>query len=140
MSGILWGLASGVGFGIFQTLNRKAGQGVDTYRGTFLLILISAVIMGIGAVLTEDVSLLWSAPFMAIVYFALAGFVHFFLGWTFIAISQGQIGAARTGAIMGTTPLFGAVVAAVTIGELLSIQAALGVVLIVVGVYFVTTP
>ena len=39
-------------------------------------------------------------------YFGLAGFIHFFVGWTLLSISQKRIGAARTSAIMGVTPFF----------------------------------
>lgn len=138
MEGILWAFASGVGFGIFQTLNRKSKKDLDVYRGTFLLLLISAALLIIASLLTEDVSLLWSTPATAIIYFALAGFVHFYMGWTFISISQQSIGAACTGAIVGATPLFGAVVAAITLQEFLSLGATIGVILVVMGVYLVS--
>jgi drug/metabolite transporter (DMT)-like permease len=53
-------------------------------------------------------------------------------------LSQAQVGAARTGAIVGTTPLFAAALAVVTLGEVLSLKASVGVVLIVAGAYLVT--
>jgi drug/metabolite transporter (DMT)-like permease len=138
MSGILWAFASGAGFGFFQALNRKSQKGMDVYRGTFLLLVISSALLIVISLLTEDVSLLWSAPLKAILIFALAGFLHFFMGWTFISLSQAQVGAARTGAIVGTTPLFAAALAVVTLGEVLSLKASVGVVLIVAGAYLVT--
>ena len=138
MTGILWAIASGVSFGVFQVLNRKSQRGLDVYRGTFLLLLISSILMIIISLLTEDISLLWSAPFKAIFFFALAGFIHFFAGWTFLAISQGHVGAARTGAIVGTSPLVSAIITMVTLGEVLSIEATIGVILVVAGAYLVT--
>ena len=60
------------------------------------------------------------------------------MGWTFISMSQEQVGAARTGAIVGTTPFFAAVVAWLTLGEALSLKAIIGVVMIVAGAYLVT--
>jgi len=138
MAGVLLALASGFTLGVFQAFNRKASQGIDIYRGTFLLIAISAVLLTSGSLLTEDISLVWQAPFIAIVNFAIAGFIHFFVGWTLLTISQEQIGAARTGAIVGATPLWAAVIAFVFLDELLSVPAIIGILLIVGGVYIVS--
>ena len=139
MDGILWAFASGVGFGFFQVFNRKSKTGMDIYRGTFLLLLISTILLIGISLLTEDVALLWNSPIRGILFFALAGFLHFFVGWTFLSISQQQVGAARTGAIVGTTPLFAAAIAAITINEILSLEATIGVILIVVGAYLVSS-
>ena len=42
MTGIWWAVLSGLGFGLFQTFNRRAGRGMDAYRATFILLLVSA--------------------------------------------------------------------------------------------------
>ena len=110
MSGIVWAILAGLGFGIFQTLNRKASENLDALRGTFILIVISAIILIVISIITVDFAVIQSAPLMAIFYFGLAGFIHFFVGWTLLSYSQMQIGAARTGAIIGTMPLFGLVI------------------------------
>ena len=39
-----------------------------------------------------------------IFYFAVAGIIHFVLGWTLLTVSQNQIGASRTSALVGPTP------------------------------------
>lgn len=138
MGGVLWAIAAGIGFGIFQTLNRKAGENLDAVRGTFMLILVSLVVLVTLALFTTDISLLWRMPLSAIAAFAVAGFVHFFLGWTLISISQNQIGAARTGAVVGTMPLFGLVIDVLVYKETFSWQSLLGVFLVVVGVYIIS--
>ena len=139
MAGILWAVAAGVGFGIFQVTNRKGGLGIDVYRGTFVLLLISSVLLVIISAATEDLSALSSASIKGLLLFALAGFIHFFTGWTLITVSQKQIGAARTGATIGSTPLFGAILASVLLGEMLKPGAILGILLVVTGVYLVTS-
>ena len=138
MTGVLWAIVAGVGFGVFQSFNRRAGRSIDSYLSTFLLLVVSSIVLVIVSLLTEDLSLLKEAPLMAYVNFGLAGFVHFFLGWTFLTLSQKLIGAARTGALIGTAPLFAFAVGLVFFGETLSLPVIVGVVLVIAGVYMVS--
>ena len=138
MTGVSWAIVAGVGFGVFQSLNRRAGRSIDAYLSTFVLLLDSAVILVIASVLTEDLSLLQGAPLRAFVNFGLAGFVHFFLGWTLLTLSQKRIGAARTGALIGATPLFAFIIGVVLFGELLSLPVIVGIILVISGVYLVS--
>ena len=138
MTGVLWAMVAGAGFGVFQSFNRRAGRSVDSYVSTFLLLVVSSVILVVISLLTEDLSLLGQAPLMAFVNFGLAGLVHFFLGWTFLNLSQKLVGAARTSALIGTTPLFAFVVGLVFFGEVLSLPVIIGIILLVAGVYLVS--
>ena len=138
MAGVLWGIVSGFGFGLFQVLNRKAGSRIDAYRGTFILLAISAVILVAASFATQDLSLLAKAGLWAFLNFSLAGLIHFFLGWTLLSVSQHRVGAARTGAFVGASPLFAAIIAALTLGEYLSMPTILGILLVVAGVYVVS--
>jgi drug/metabolite transporter (DMT)-like permease len=74
----------------------------------------------------------------ALLNFATAGFFHFFVGWTFLNASQKRIGAARTSPLIGTTPLFATVIAALTLREFPSLLALLGIGLIVGGAYVIS--
>ena len=139
MSGAVWAVIAGVGFGLFQTLNRRAVSGMDVYLATFLQLLISALVLVAICIFTVDVGLLRQAPIEALISFALAGFIHFFIGWTFLNMSQQRIGAARTSPLIGTTPLFATVIAAVTLRELPGWLSLVGIVLIVAGVYVIST-
>jgi drug/metabolite transporter (DMT)-like permease len=138
MTGVFWAIAAGLGFGVFQSLNRRAGRSIDSYLSTFMLLLVSATLLAIASLLTEDLTPLREAPLTAYVNFGLAGLVHFFLGWTFLTLSQKRIGAARTGALIGTTPLFAFAVGLVFFGEVLSPPVIVGVVLVMAGVYLVS--
>ena len=131
-------MVAGAGFGVFQSFNRRAGRSIDSYVSTFLLLVVSSIILVVISLLTEDLSLLRQAPLMAFVNFGLAGFVHFFLGWTFLNLSQKLVGAARTSALIGTTPLFAFVVGLVFYGEVLSLPVIIGIVLLIAGVYLVS--
>jgi drug/metabolite transporter (DMT)-like permease len=134
----LWAIVAGLGFGIFQSFNRRAGRSIDSYLSTFMLLVVSSIVLVVVSLLTEDLSPLREAPLMAYVNFGLAGFVHFFLGWTFLTLSQKLVGAARTGALIGTTPLFAFVVGLLFFGEVLSLPVIIGVVLVIAGAYLVS--
>lgn len=138
MTGIWWAVLSGLGFGLFQTFNRRAGRGMDAYRATFILLLVSAVLLTVASLATENLTLLSAAPLSALVNFGLAGLIHFFVGWTLLSVSQKKVGAARTGALVGATPLFASAIAALTLGEVLRLPTLLGIVLVVAGVYLVS--
>jgi drug/metabolite transporter (DMT)-like permease len=137
MTGPLWAVTAGLGFGVFQSLNRRAVRGMDVYVSTFIQLLISALVLAGVSLATEDIGLLFSASAAAWLNFALAGFIHFFVGWTLLNASQKKIGAARTSSLIGTTPLMGAVIAAVTLAELPTLISLGGILLIVTGVFLV---
>jgi len=139
MSGAMWALAAGAGFGVFQALNRQAVRGMDVYVATFVQLLVSSVVLVAISLLTEDISLVFNAPLIAILSFVAAGFLHFLIGWTLLNASQKRIGAARTSPLIATVPLFGAVVAAVTLQEFPTWLEFIGIGIIVLGAYLVST-
>lgn len=136
--GVFWAIVAGVGFGFYQLFNRKAGVGIDVYRSTFISLLISALILVVASIAQENLGTLATAPLSAYLNFAMAGLVHFFIGWTLISLSQNKVGAARTGALIGATPLFATVVAALTLGEILQFWTIVGILLVVAGVYLIS--
>lgn len=138
MTGVLWATLSGIGFGIFQAFNRRAGRAFDAYVATFVLLAGSAVILAVASVLTEDLGQFNGVPLMAYINFGLAGIFHFFIGWTFLTISQNKVGAARTGALVGTTPLFAIFISALAFREFLQIPILGGILMLVLGVYLVS--
>jgi len=134
MSGVAYAVSAGIGFGIFQAVNRRANQQLDAYRATFLLLVVGALAMVLFSLATRDLSVLATAPPQAFLFFTGAVVVHCFLGWTFLSLSQQQVGAATTGAVLGTTPLVGSIMAALVLGEELTVTAGIGILLAVAGV------
>jgi uncharacterized membrane protein len=132
-------LAAGAGFGLFQSLNRQAVRGMDVYVATFVQLAVSALILGVVSILTEDLSPLLAAPLGAYLYFVTAGFFHFLIGWTFLNASQKRIGAARTSPLIGTNPVFATILAALTLGEFPALLELAGIGIIVVGAYLVSS-
>jgi len=138
MSGTLWAVTAGLGFGLFQSINRRGVSGMSVYLATFVQLVASFIVLGGISLATEDLGVLRNLPVSAILNFAAAGFFHFFIGWTFLNASQKRIGAARTSPLIGTTPLFATVIAALTLREFPSFLAMLGIGLIVVGAYVIS--
>jgi DME family drug/metabolite transporter len=137
MAGVAWAAVAGIGFGLFQSVNRAALRGMDAIASTFLQLLISAVVLVAASLATDDPGRLLAAPAAALLSFAAAGLVHFSVGWTLLNLSQQRLGAARTSPLLATVPLFGVVLAALTLHELPSAPELAGVALIVGGVYAV---
>ena len=136
VSGSTWAVAAGVGFGVFQVLNRRALTGIeDAYLSTFVQLIVAAVVLAAAAVATQDLALLADATTWSLILFAAAGVVHFVFGWTFLNLSQQRIGAARTAPLLTTTPLFGLVIAAVTIGQFPRALVLLAIAPMVAGAY-----
>jgi drug/metabolite transporter (DMT)-like permease len=131
--------AAGLGFGVFQTLNRRAVGGMsDAYLSTFLQLLSALAVLVVASLATEDLGVLGDATALSLFYFSLAGVIHFSLGWTFLNMSQMRIGAARSSPLLSTTPVFGAVIALLVLQEVPAAVVWLGVVLVTVGALVVS--
>jgi uncharacterized membrane protein len=138
VTGALWAAASGIGFGLFQSLNRRALRDIDdAFVSTFLQLAVAAVVLSAACVARGDVEALAGAPLGAIAAFAASGLVHFFLGWTFLNLSQKRIGAARTAPLLTFSPLFGLPIAAVMVGDRPQAAELAAIVPMVVGAWAV---
>jgi drug/metabolite transporter (DMT)-like permease len=139
VTGALWAAASGIGFGLFQSVNRLAVRDLDAYVSTFLQVLVAFVVLASLSLATADLGSLGSAGAWPLIAFAGAGLVHFLAGWTFLNLSQKRIGAARTSPLLTVTPVFGLALAAVVFGELPSAAALGAVAVMVLGAFLVSS-
>ena len=81
-TGPLLAAAAGVGFGAFQTLNRKAVGGMrDAYLATFLQLLVALIVLAAASAATDGFGVLADATAAGLLWFAAAGLVHFLVGW-----------------------------------------------------------
>jgi drug/metabolite transporter (DMT)-like permease len=138
IAGVVPAVAAGIGFGLFQLVNRRALRGVDVYRGTATLLGVGAAVLLLIAWFSGGLALVPEAPIVSLLFCAAAGFVHFFCGWTLLGMSQVRVGAARTGILIGTVPLFGALIAAIFLDEGLTRPGIIGLVVVVTGVWVVS--
>ena len=140
MSGVLWATASGIGFGVFQSLNRRAIRGIeDPWVSTFLQLAVATAVLVVATLVSEDLGKLGEASGSAIAIFALAGIIHFVLGWLLLNVSQARIGASRTAPLITLTPLFGTGLAVLLRGELPSAAALAAIAPIMVGAWLLAT-
>lgn len=140
MSGALLALLSGIGFGVFQTLNGQVVRQLhDGYLAIYLQMLASAAVLGMIALIAGDLPGMRGWDPEAIAYFGVAGIIHFTFGWYFLSISQKQIGAARTGALLAATPLVGTLLAVPLADQLPGRIALPAIVLMVAGAGWVSS-
>jgi drug/metabolite transporter (DMT)-like permease len=139
VSGAVVAAASGIGFGLFQTLNVRAVRGMDPFASTFVQIAVAALALLVASVVSGGIAQLGDAPASSLLYFAGAGLLHFIAGWTLLNISQKRIGAARTSPLLTTVPLFGIAIAALTIGQLPEAVEWPAIALMVLGAYVVVS-
>ena len=138
MSGALLAVASGVGFGVFQAVNVRAMRGgADPFASMFVQVTIAALVLLAVTLGSGELAEVADAPAWALADFALGGVVHFLGGWSLLNLSQKRIGAARTSPLLTTTPLFGVVLALVTVGQVPGAIALAGIVLMCAGAYVV---
>jgi drug/metabolite transporter (DMT)-like permease len=141
VSGVAWAAISGVGFGVFQTVNARAVRLLDDpYVSTSVQVLMAASVLTVAWVAVGDVAAVADAPLWALLSFAAAGVFHFIGGWSLLNLSQRRIGAARTSPLLTMSPLFGVAIAALTLGELPGAAALAGVALMVAGAWVVARP
>jgi drug/metabolite transporter (DMT)-like permease len=138
MNGALLAAASGIGFGVFQSVNVRALRGSeDSYASTFVQVSVAAAVLAAASIGAGQLDGLLDAPLWAIGDFALAGLLHFLAGWSLLNLSQQRIGAARTSPLLTTVPVFGVVIAAITIGQLPGAIAIAAIALMCAGAYVV---
>ncbi len=136
--GVLWSLVAALGFGFTQTLNRKSNLLVGASRTAFGLLASVETILLIRMFVTGEYRLLETAPLWALAAFTGSAVIHYILGWTFLAMSQQQIGVARTGAVVSATPLVGTVLAAILLDEPLTGWIVIGVLATMGGVALIS--
>jgi drug/metabolite transporter (DMT)-like permease len=139
VTGALWAASAGIGFGLFQSLNRRATADVSPYVSTFLQMIVALVALTAVCAATGELPRLGDASAWSLIAFALAGLIHFLGGWTFLNLSQARIGAARTSALLTMSPIFALLIAAVSLGEVPTAIAFVGIAVAVSGAFVVST-
>lgn len=137
-AGVVWALVAALGFGFTQTINRKSNLLVGAFRTAFGLLAAVEAVLVVRMLVTGEYRLLADAPISSFAYFSGSASIHYVLGWTLLALSQHQIGVARTGAVVAAAPLVGTLLAAVILDEPLGLGTLGGVILTVAGVALVS--
>lgn len=139
MIGVLWSLVMAALFGFSQLASRKGLTGIAVDQGTFIMIVVSTGLMAIPFFWLGGPALIQQTDLIGLAYFLMAGLIHFVGGFTLMNTSISRIGAARTGSLVATTPLFATFLAALTLKELVNAPLIIGVVVVIMGVRLIAS-
>jgi uncharacterized membrane protein len=138
LTGAVWAAAAGVGF---EALNRRAERDIDDpHASTFLLLAIGAMVLSGACLVTGEVSRIGDAAALDLILVSCAGLMNFLAGWWFLNLSHRRVGAARTSVLLTTSPLFGAVAAALVFDDVPSVLALGAIVPMLIGAYLISAP
>ena len=137
--GILFSFFASVFFALSHVTIRPGVSKLGVPTGTVIMLATGSVLTTLIAVFYEGIEILLSASLAGVFYLAASGVVHFLGGWGFMNASASRIGPTRVSAMTASTPLFAALIAFITINERINWVISLGIVLIVVGIYTITT-
>jgi drug/metabolite transporter (DMT)-like permease len=137
--GIFWSLLMAACFGFSQLSTRKGLVNIAVDQGTFIMIVVSTILMAVPFFWLEGLTLTQNANWVGLAYFISAGLMHFVGGFTLMNLSISTIGAARTGSLIATTPLFATFLAAFALDELINLPLIIGVVVVIGGVRLIAT-
>jgi drug/metabolite transporter (DMT)-like permease len=137
-TGIFYAIVAGLFWGTSPVLVKRGLVSADVSAATLYQ---QATIL-----LTLLVAALWEGDLFAgriaapaVLIFCLTGVVGAYLGRTLFVRSVDEIGASRAQSLNNSSPLITVLLAALMLGERLTIQVAFGVLLIICAVGFVTT-
>ena len=136
--GVLFSLLAGLFLGLFQAFNGRARERLEIRKGTVVLLVVSTLIVGGALVAGSGLDELSGVSFYSFALFGIAGLIHFGLGWSLLSVSQRTVGAGRTGVLVGSTPIFAAILGFLILREQLSLLATVGIFLVVAGVVVVS--
>src|SRR5215471_6105241 len=136
-TGILYAITAGLFWGTSPVLVKRGLVDSDVSRATLIqqaAILFTLILFTLleGSVSPGQVSTLAVCVFIAI------GTVGAYLGRTLFVQSVDQIGATRAQLVNNTSPLITVLLAALLLGERLTVTVLLGVIFIVSGIFFIS--
>ena len=132
--GIIFSLGAALFFSLSHITLRKGVTKLGVSSGTIIMLLAGTIFTFLIAVIVEGIGLLLPINLTSILYFILGGMIHFLGGWGFQNASASRIGPTRLSAMTGSTPLFAAVLAFISLNQSLNIYVLMGILLIVFGV------
>ena len=137
MLGILFVLLASLAWGIAPLFTRKGLQHVSPRAGSFIAVgtaFLLSTVVGLAFHWREMLSL----SLLAVGWFALTGIVSNGLANYFYYRGIHLVGASRASPVAASTPLLALPLAALFLGEVITIPAAAGAVCVVFGLYLIT--
>jgi drug/metabolite transporter (DMT)-like permease len=135
-TGILYAIVAGIFWGTSPVLVKRGLVHADVSAAT-LYQQATILVTLIAAALIEGELFAANIPPLAILVFACTGVVGAYIGRTLFVKTVDQIGASRAQSLNNSSPLITVLLAALFLGEPLTLVVLAGVVLIISGVFFV---
>lgn len=129
----LLSLFAALSWGISSIVTRKGLQYSKPMSGAIVATLTSVIILA-GVFLTSSPPEL---NYVAMIYFALGGFLASTLGRLLNYVSFERLGVSITASIIGSSPLFTTLFAFLFIGEKIAFTTLIGTFLIVIGIFLI---
>jgi len=138
-TGILYAIVAGLFWGTSPVLVKRGLVHADVSAATLYQQATILVTLLVAALMDGELFAGGIAP-LAIAVFAGTGVVGAYLGRTLFVKTVDQIGAARAQSLNNSSPLITVLLAALFLGEPLTLAVLIGVVLIISGVFFIAEP
>jgi len=136
--GIFFSIWAALFFSLSHITLRKGVTKLGVSSGTIIMLLAGTVSTLVIALILDGVQVLSPFNGVSILYFALGGVIHFLGGWGFQNASASRIGPTRLSAMTGSTPLFAAILAFITLNQVVNVYILMGIFLIVSGIFTIT--
>ncbi|MCW4051354.1 MAG: DMT family transporter [Candidatus Bathyarchaeota archaeon] len=128
-----YAIVAAIGFGLNAVLVRLAMKDTTPVTATLSVAAVQVVILS-GILVLSPPEVNW----VAIGYFALAGFFAAIMGRTFNYMSIDKLGVAISTSLTGTNPIFVMIISVIFLGEKVSVSTVAGSLLVVAGVMLIS--
>lgn len=133
LDGITFSFLAAILFGASAVSARVALRGADMVQGAMFAVLTGLPVLVIVAFLAGEFSFLGQLTWTAVLVLGLSGILNFLVGRIYSYRAIEAIGANRTYALITTFPIYASLLAVVFIGESLTTNSFLAIILIVAG-------
>lgn len=138
MLAIALGVAAALAWGFSAVLVRMGLRDVPTSLGTLISLVAGLLLTGLLVVVLQPGDLL-AVSGSAVLLFGVIGVLNFPIGRFFNYMAMSRLGVGRSTPLLASAPLFAVAVAVAFTGERLQPATALGIALILGGLYVTLT-
>jgi drug/metabolite transporter (DMT)-like permease len=136
---IIYSLFASATFSISHISIKQGVERLGVKLGTSIMLISGMVTTVIISLIYPGLQIISNVEITPILYFSLAGIIHFIGGWSFMNASSQRIGPARFGAMISTTPMFAATLAYLILDEKINFFVSIGIALITLGIFLTAT-
>jgi drug/metabolite transporter (DMT)-like permease len=126
-------ILASLGLAVGAVFARRGGLWVNPVLGARITIIVGIPIFAVLAFATGELSTAGSMTAMAVVWFALAGVVHFIIGRSLQYSAFKEMGASRATVVITLAPLISVIIAVPLFGEDVTAYLVVGAVLVMLG-------